>query len=223
MAYNRDDMSAADKYEQIRILGEGSFGKVYLMRDKVRRALVCVKVIKIRNIPRKEREATRMEVDLLRRLNHPNIVRYLDSFSSSRGESLCIAMEYCDGGDLASQITNQSKNNRRQLFGENKILHWFVQMTLGLHYMHTNKVLHRDLKTQNVFLLGNGRLVLGDLGISKVLDGTMDFAQTCIGTPYYMVSALSAPLSGYYSLYTITIIIIIITIMVIPNPTVFSP
>lgn len=50
--------------------------------------------------------------------------------------------------------------------------------------MHSAKVLHRDLKTQNVFLLGNGRLVLGDLGISKVLDGTMDFAQTCIGTPY---------------------------------------
>jgi NIMA (never in mitosis gene a)-related kinase len=59
-----------------------------------------------------------------------------------------------------------------------------VQLTLGLHYMHGNKVLHRDLKTQNVFMLGNGRLVLGDLGISKVLDGTMDFAQTCIGTPY---------------------------------------
>lgn len=59
-----------------------------------------------------------------------------------------------------------------------------MQLTLGLHYMHGNKVLHRDLKTQNVFMLGNGRLVLGDLGISKVLDGTMDFAQTCIGTPY---------------------------------------
>jgi NIMA (never in mitosis gene a)-related kinase 1/4/5 len=81
---------------------------------------------------------------------------------------------------LASQI----KAARRNLFSESKILHWFVQLALGLHYMHNNKVLHRDLKTQNVFLLGNGRLVLGDLGISKVLDGTMDFAQTCIGTPY---------------------------------------
>ena len=89
-------------------------------------------------------------------------------------------MEYCDGGDLASQI----KAARRNLFSENKILHWFVQLALGLHYMHSNKVLHRDLKTQNVFLLGNGRLVLGDFGISKVLDGTMDFASTCIGTPY---------------------------------------
>jgi len=152
------------------------------MRDKVKRNFVCVKIIKIKNIPKKEREATKVEVDLLRRLNHPNIVRYVDSFLSKNKESLCICMEYCDGGDLASQI----KAARRNLFSESKILHWFVQLALGLHYMHTNKVLHRDLKTQNVFMLGNGRLVLGDLGISKVLDGTMDFAQTCIGTPYYM-------------------------------------
>lgn len=171
-----------DKYDVLKILGEGSFGKCYLMRDRQKRIQVCVKVIKIRNMPQKERVATQMEVDLLRRLCHPNIVRYYDSFMSRNNESLCISMEYCDGGDLASQI----KNARRQLFSEEKILHWFVQMALGLHYMHTNKVLHRDLKTQNVFLLGNGRLVLGDLGISKVLDGTMDFAQTVIGTPYYM-------------------------------------
>lgn len=62
----------------------------------------------------------------------------------------------------------------------------FSQICLGIHYMHTNKVLHRDIKLQNIFLLGNGRLVLGDLGISKVLDGTMAFASTQIGTPYYM-------------------------------------
>ena len=71
--------------------------QVYLMRDKVKRNFVCVKIIKIKNIPKKEREATRVEVDLLRRLNHPNIVRYIDSFLSKNGESLCICMEYCDG------------------------------------------------------------------------------------------------------------------------------
>jgi hypothetical protein len=152
------------------------------MRDKTKRNFVCVKIIKIKNIPKKEREATKLEVDLLKRLNHPNIVGYVDSFLSKNQESLCICMEYCDGGDLASQI----KAAKRNLFSESKILHWFVQLALGLHYMHGNRILHRDLKTQNVFLLGNGRLVLGDLGISKVLDGTMDFAQTCIGTPYYM-------------------------------------
>lgn len=59
--------------------------------------------------------------------------------------------------------------DRRQLFPENKILHWFVQIALGLHFMHSRLILHRDIKTENIFLLGNGRLVLGDLGISKVL------------------------------------------------------
>ena len=82
-----------EKYEPIRVLGEGSFGKVYLMRDKVQRKFLCVKVIKIKNIPKKERDATKMEVDLLRRLHHPNIVRYIDSFLSKNNESLCIAME----------------------------------------------------------------------------------------------------------------------------------
>ena len=170
-----------EKYEAIKVLGEGSFGKVYLMRHKRERKLLCVKVIKIKNIPKKERDATKMEVDLLRRLHHPNIVRYIESFLTRNNDQLCIAMEYCDGGDLAAQV----KAARRNLFSESKILHWFVQIALGVQYMHTNNVLHRDLKTQNIFLTGNGRLVLGDLGISKVLSEG-DLARTCIGTPYYM-------------------------------------
>jgi NIMA (never in mitosis gene a)-related kinase 1/4/5 len=166
-----------EQYEKLKVLGEGSFGKVYLMRHKGERKLYCMKVIKIKNLPRKEREACRIEVDLLKRLHHPNIVGYKDSFLTPRSDALCIAMEYCDGGDLAGLI----KNAKRRLFAESKILNLFVQMALGLHYMHSHRVLHRDLKTQNIFMLGNGRLVLGDLGISKVLDGTMDFASTCIG------------------------------------------
>lgn len=175
-----------DNYEPIKLLGEGSFGKVYLMRQRLERRLVCVKVIKIKAIPKKEREACRLEVDLLKRLHHPNIVGYFESFMNPTRESLCIVMPFCDGGDLSEQI----KKANKQLFSESKVLHWFVQMCLGLHYLHEEKVLHRDLKTQNIFLLGNGRLVLGDLGIAKVLDGTLDFAQTCIGG-----ACLSVPLS----------------------------
>ena len=114
---------------------------------------------------------------MLRRLNHPNICGYKESFLSKNKDSLCIVMEFCDGGDLSDVIT-RAKN---QLFRESKILHYFVQMSLGLQFMHSNRILHRDLKTQNIFLLGNGRLVLGDLGICKVLEGTTDFAKTCIG------------------------------------------
>ncbi|CAM9332534.1 unnamed protein product [Chrysoparadoxa australica] len=169
-----------DKYEPCKVLGEGSFGKVYLMKDKDTRNLVCTKVIKLKNMPRKEQEATRQEVDLLRRMIHPNIVGYHDSFLYKN--CLCIIMEYCDAGDLGDRV-NKAKG---ELLPESKVCNWFVQIALGLHYMHSHRILHRDIKTQNVFILSCGRVVLGDLGISKVMTGTADFASTCIGTPYYM-------------------------------------
>ena len=61
---------------------------------------------------------------------------------------------------------------------ESEYMPLFAQIALGVEYLHSQRVLHRDLKSQNIFLLGNGRLVLGDLGISKVLDGTLDMART---------------------------------------------
>eukprot|EP00752_Nemacystus_decipiens_P007705 g6888.t1 len=141
---------------------------------------IFIQVIKLKNIPPKEQEACKNEVELLSRMCHPNIVGYTNSFLYKN--CLCIIMEYCDAGDLGDRV-NEAKG---QLLPESKVMTWFVQTALGLHYMHTNRVLHRDIKTQNVFILSSGRVVLGDLGISKLLGGTRDFASTCIGTPYYM-------------------------------------
>lgn len=93
-------------------------------------------------------------------------------------------MTYCDGGDL--QVIIDGYKKRRKIMKESLVLHYFVQILLGLQFMHSKKVLHRDIKAQNIFLLGNGRLVLGDLGISKVLANDKGFARTAIGTPYYM-------------------------------------
>ena len=169
-------------YEFIRKVGKGSFGKVYLVKHRHERKHYCLKVIKLEGIPRKEREACRHEVTLLQKMMHPNIVGFKESFLAKNGRELCIVMTFCDGGDLSDRL----KQNKRRPFEESQILHWFVQMALGLHFMHNKRVLHRDIKTQNIFLLGNGRLVLGDLGISKVLAGPTSFARTAIGTPYYM-------------------------------------
>ncbi len=171
-------------YQKVRSVGKGSFGTVYLVRHLKERKNYCMKVIKLTNIPKKERDACRHEVRLMQRLSHPNIVGFKDSFFAKQRSQLCIVMTYCDGGDLSERVKKQSRTGRK--FSEDQILNWFVQISLGLHAMHQNNILHRDLKTQNIFLLGNGRLVLGDLGISKVLGGTMDMAKTCIGTPYYM-------------------------------------
>lgn len=74
------------------------------------------------------------------------------------------------------------KTTKGNLFTEEQICNWLVQMALALFYMHEKRILHRDLKTQNVFLK-KGKVKLGDFGIAKVLDDTRDFANTCIGTP----------------------------------------
>jgi len=80
----------------------------------------------------------------MQRLQHPNIVAYRDSFFANGRDNLCIVMTYCDGGDLAGRVAS----GKGSLFKEDLIMHWFVQMTLAIHYMHENKVLHRDIKTQ---------------------------------------------------------------------------
>ena len=66
------------------------------------------------------------------------------------------------------------------------ILNWFLQILLALEFIHRKKILHRDIKTSNIFLRSNGTVKLGDFGISKILDSTFEAAATVVGTPYYM-------------------------------------
>lgn len=77
------------------------------------------------------------------------------------------------------------RNTNGKRFDENQIIDWFIQMALAIYYMHERRILHRDLKTQNIFLTG-GKIRLGDFGISKVLDDKKQLTETVIGTPYYM-------------------------------------
>merc|ERR1719240_1910255 len=93
-------------------------------------------------------------------------------------------MDYADGGDLHERISKTRK--AMKTFPEEKIIRWFTEASLALKYMHDKHVLHRDLKTQNLFLTSSDRLRVGDFGISKVLENTAAFARTAIGTPYYL-------------------------------------
>ena len=65
-------------------------------------------------------------------------------------------------------------------------MNWFVQICLALKHVHDQRILHRDLKTQNIFLTSNGKIKLGDFGIARVLNNTMECARTLVGTPYYL-------------------------------------
>ncbi|XP_042301521.1 serine/threonine-protein kinase Nek5 isoform X2 [Sceloporus undulatus] len=170
-----------DQYEIIKMIGEGSFGKVFLAHGKEDNQLCVIKEISLTKMPRKEKESSQKEVALLARLKHPNIVTFYTSIQEKN--KLYIIMEYCDGGDLMKRI----KMQHGVLFEEDKILGWFVQISLGLKHIHDRKILHRDVKAQNIFLSNNGMIAkLGDFGIARTLSNTMEFARTCVGTPYYL-------------------------------------
>ncbi len=94
-------------------------------------------------------------------------------------------MEFCVGGDLNQLIVSQKEEHQGRKLEEKKIVDWAAQIALAIFYMHDKRILHRDLKTPNIFISDN-IVKLGDFGISKVLDEKVDLASTSIGTPYYM-------------------------------------
>uniref|UniRef100_A0A8C1GU59 non-specific serine/threonine protein kinase n=1 Tax=Cyprinus carpio TaxID=7962 RepID=A0A8C1GU59_CYPCA len=169
-----------DKYERLKKIGEGSFGKAILVKSRTDSRQYVIKEIGISRMSNKERQESRKEVAVLANMSHPNIVQYKESFEESG--CLYIVMAYCEGGDLFKKINNQ----RGTLFTEEQILDWFVQICLALKHVHDRKILHRDIKSQNIFLTKDGTIQLGDFGIARVLNSTVELARTCIGTPYYL-------------------------------------
>uniref|UniRef100_A0A5F9C9Y9 non-specific serine/threonine protein kinase n=1 Tax=Oryctolagus cuniculus TaxID=9986 RepID=A0A5F9C9Y9_RABIT len=169
-----------EKYVRLRKIGEGSFGKAVLVKSTEDGRQYVIKEINISRMSSKEREESRREVAVLANMKHPNIVQYRESFEENG--SLYIVMDYCEGGDLFKRINAQRGN----LFQEDQILDWFVQICLALKHVHDRKILHRDIKSQNIFLTKDGTVQLGDFGIARVLNSTVELARTCIGTPYYL-------------------------------------
>jgi len=169
-----------ENYKLIKQIGEGSYGKVQLAVASDGKQVV-IKVIDTRRMNVKERKSSMNEVKVLSSLKHPYIVRYYDSFLS--GGKLNIVMAFAENGDLYSRIKKARKGSPIPTY---QVLEWFTQATLALKYLHDLRILHRDLKTQNMFLTSEERLKIGDFGISRVLASTSAFARTMIGTPYYM-------------------------------------
>lgn len=170
-------------YEDIKVIGRGQYGKAHLVKSGQDQVNYIAKTIDLTCLSSKERESALQEVALLRRVDHPNIVQYKDNFFM--GDTLVIVMQYCEGGDLATLIKDHAKAKKRMR--EELIMSYFVQVLHALQYIHGQRILHRDLKTSNLFLTEKQSVVkLGDFGISRVLEGSIEAAITVVGTPYYM-------------------------------------
>ncbi|XP_078399469.1 serine/threonine-protein kinase Nek4 isoform X2 [Cetorhinus maximus] len=167
-----------ERYLVLRTVGKGSYGEVQLVRHGKE---FVVKKLNLRNVSSRERKAAEQEAQLLSQLRHPNIVTYRESWEGDDG-LLYIVMGYCEGGDLYHKL----KEQKGKLLPESQIVEWFVQIAMALQYLHEKRILHRDLKTQNIFLTKTSIIKVGDLGIARVLENQHDMASTLIGTPYYM-------------------------------------
>ena len=170
-------------YKVVKLLGEGSYGKAYLCTSQANGNQCVIKQIVVEGMNEKEKDDTLNEATILQKLDHPNIIKFYEVFMSPKPQhTLNIVTEYADGGDLSQKI----KEQKNKPFAESQVLDYFTQICLALKHIHDKKIIHRDLKSGNVFLTQSGLVKLGDFGIAKGFKNTLDKAKTMVGTPYYL-------------------------------------
>ena len=170
----------ADNYDYKEIIGKGMYAKVYKALNKEENKYYAIKCLNFKDITEKERLSIETEVNLLKKLKHPNIVLYKDSFIDKEN-NLNIVTTFCEGGDMYKKIFRE-KNN---YFEEDQIKNWLVQLLLGLSYIHDKQIVHRDIKTKNIFVQNEHTLRIGDFGIAKIFNQAQTMNKI-VGTPLYM-------------------------------------
>ena len=163
-------------------LGSGTFGSVYLVRRKEDNQIYALKTVTFDKLNKREQENSLNEVRILASVNHPNVIGYKEAFWDDQKKSLNIVMEYADDGDLGSKISYMRREN--MFFNEKLIWSYAIQMIRGLKALHDKKIMHRDIKSANIFLIKDKhQCKIGDMNVSKVIKEKVLKTQT--GTPYY--------------------------------------
>ncbi|KAL6753207.1 kinase-like domain-containing protein [Haematococcus lacustris] len=139
------------QYELLGAVGQGQYGVAYKARHKLDGSLYCIKRIGLlqHQLHRNQHGIEHSEAQLLSQLDHPNIIGYKERYAPHDG-ALCIITTFCEEGDLFTRISKRRAAN--QFFSEHEIMDMFVQIASSLQYIHSKRILHRDLKTQNIFL-----------------------------------------------------------------------
>ncbi|KAJ9607724.1 Protein kinase of the Mitotic Exit Network [Cladophialophora chaetospira] len=170
------DVAELKDYQLGDCLGKGAFGSVYRALNWGTGETVAVKQIKLADLPKSELRVIMLEIDLLKNLDHPNIVKYQGSVKLP--ETLNIILEYCENGSLHSI----SKNFGR--FPENLVALYMSQVLQGLVYLHDQGVIHRDIKGANILTTKQGLVKLADFGVASRTTGLHE--SSVVGTPYWM-------------------------------------
>jgi serine/threonine protein kinase len=160
-----------DLYNTIKFLGKGVFSEVYLIQHKQTEELFARKCIRHNKVNLKDRELL-----IMKKIKHPNIVSFYDSFEDSN--QLNIIIEYCEKGDLQEFL-----NGRKMK--EKHALHYFYQILQGLNYLHSNNIIHRDIKPQNILIDKYNVCKIADFGFARYKEEDTLLKTVC-GSPLYM-------------------------------------
>ena len=174
--------SQKQTYKIVKKIGEGSFGVVYLAQYLKTSSLCVIKKIDFGGLTKEEIKESYNEVNILKKLDHPNIIKFIEVKPSKK--NIEIITEYADKGDLYNQLLIQKEKNIH--FTEETIQDWLIQTCQALKYIHSKHIIHRDIKPHNIFLTKKGSIKLGDFGISKRLNNTLEKAKTFVGTAFYL-------------------------------------
>uniref|UniRef100_A0A0G4GNM8 non-specific serine/threonine protein kinase n=1 Tax=Chromera velia CCMP2878 TaxID=1169474 RepID=A0A0G4GNM8_9ALVE len=179
---DKDKGDDAELYERKSLLGKGAAGAVYLVERVRDKKLFACKEVGTGNLSEMEKQLAANESSVLKLLRGPTIIKYYDSWATP--SSICLVMEYAQGGCLQDRIRKTFDAGKR--FSLEQIWTWLGQAALGLLCLHSRNILHRDLKTGNLFLTEEGVLKIGDFGVAKSLASGAQMASTNVGTPLFM-------------------------------------
>ncbi|KAK7404350.1 hypothetical protein VNO78_05179 [Psophocarpus tetragonolobus] len=161
-------------------IGKGAYGRVYKGLDLENGDFVAIKQVSLENIAQEDLNIIMQEIDLLKNLNHKNIVKYLGS--SKTRSHLHIVLEYVENGSLANII----KPNKFGPFPESLVAVYIAQVLEGLVYLHEQGVIHRDIKGANILTTKEGLVKLADFGVATKLTEADVNTHSVVGTPYWM-------------------------------------
>ena len=170
-----------DDYVILRPVGEGSFGKVFQARQRYTGRACAMKFIPKHGKNERELESLRSEIDIMKTLDHPNVIKMLDAFETKK--EIVVVMEFAQGV-LFDVLTHDTK------LPECEVREIAIQLIDALHYLHSNRVIHRDLKPENI-LIGADRCVkVCDFGLARSMSQQSLVMTSIKGTPLYMAPEL---------------------------------